>query len=400
MRSNKSSSEELQNEVKINNSNFIALLFMMICLIALVIVRGALFYYESGDYLFFLMHWVEQYRGMTFFEGLQTKVGTYNPPYMLLLNIIARINFSDLVLIKLISVIFDFILAFFIMKIVALKTDRLNMHILAFLLAFGAPTVILNGSMWGQCDSIYAAFAVGSVYFGLRGRSKATYAFMALAVSFKLQAVFLLPILPVFVFTNQIKIKDCYMFVVAYLATLLPVIIAGMPIGDALFAYVEQANYYSMLNMNIVNLWRFVGNVDYHSFRTAGIFIAGVVALGLMYFTYVNRTRLVLNVDFIRLAYLFAVIIPFILPKMHDRYYFMADALSILVFLFDKRRWYVPVVTVFCSYLGYAYFLMYGAELIDYRFAVFALLFVIIIVLRDFVISLYPGDKDSSLSSI
>ena len=265
------------------------------------------------------------------------------------------------------------------------------MHILAFLLTLALPTVILNGAMWGQCDSIYASFAVGAFYFGLTGHGKAAYAFMALALAFKLQAVFLLPMLAVFVFTGDIRLRDCYMFFIVYLATLLPALLAGMPVNDALFAYVGQANYYSALNLNIVNLWRFVENVNYSRFMTAGVYMTGVAILGLLYFTWVHRKRFLDIVDFVRLAYLFSIIMPFMLPKMHDRYYFIADVLSVAVFLFDKRRWFVPVVTVFCSYLAYAYFLMSAVVLIDFRIAALALMFIIFIVLRDYVISLYPG---------
>ena len=386
----------MQSAKDVNNNGpsniYIPLVFTFISIIALMTVRGALFNHESGDYILFLEPWVNTYRSMTFFEGLGTKISNYNPPYMYILNIIAHISVSELFWIKLVSVIFDLVIAFFVMKIVSLKTDSLNMHILAFLLALAIPTVIINSSMWGQSDSIYTAFAVGSIYFGLSGRSKMTYVFMALAFSFKFQAGFLFPILPIFIFTKKIKLSDCYMFFVAYLAILLPAILAGMPLNDALFVYAQQATYYSKLNLNIVNLWQFVGYGDYDSYVLAGLYMTGTAVLGLMYFTYVNRARLLSNVDFVRLAYLFAVIIPFMLPKMHDRYYFMADVLSLVLFLFDKRRWYIPVVTVLCSYIAYAYLLMFGIELIDYRIAALGLLFVIIIVLRDYVMSLYPGD--------
>jgi len=249
--------------------------------------------------------------------------------------------------------------------------------------------VLLNSSMWGQCDSIYSAFAIGSVYFGLKGRSKLAYAFIALAFAFKMQAVFLMPLFPILILKGKISFKDCYVFFVVLLATHLPAILAGMPLSDVFTAYIDQANYFSSLNMNSINVWRLVGPVDYESFRLVGLHVAGLAVLGLLYFTYVNRKQLINSVDYIRLAYLFAVILPFLLPKMHDRYFFMADVLSLLVFMFDKRRWFVPVVTVLCSYITYAYFLMSGVTLIDYRFAAIALLFVIIIVLRDYVLSVY-----------
>jgi len=250
------------------------------------------------------------------------------------------------------------------------------------------PTVILNSSMWGQCDSIYAAFAVGSIYFGLAGRSKLAYAFMGLAFSFKMQAVFLMPMFPVLIFMRKISFRDCYMFFAVYLATLLPAVFAGMPLGVVFSTYFTQAGTYSELNMNIANIWRLVGDVPYEHFLVVGLCVAGLAVLGLMYFTWVNRKRLVDTVDFVRLAYLFAVLLPFLLPKMHDRYYFLADVLSVAVFLFDKRRWYVPVISIFCSYLAYAWFLMSRFEIIDYKLGALALLVVIIIVLRDYVMSL------------
>jgi hypothetical protein len=94
------------------------------------------------------------------------------------------------------------------------------------------------------------------------------------------------------------------------------------------------------------------------------------------------------NVDFVRLAYLFAVIIPFLLPKMHDRYYYMADILAVALFFYDKRRWYVPAVTVISSYTGYVYFIMFRLEVVDLRYAAIAMFVVIMIVLRDYIISL------------
>jgi len=378
-----------ENKNNPNLSDKIAALgFALIGVVSLLIIRGALFYNDWGDYIYFLKPWITAYRHMTFLEGLGTVVGNYNPPYMYILNIIARTDIPELFLIKCVSVVFDFLLAFFVMKIVSLKTESINMRILAFLLTFAIPTVVLNSSMWGQCDSIYSAFAIGSFYFGMRNKSKSAYAFMALAVSFKVQAVFLMPVLAIFVIMKKVRFRDCHVFFAVYLATLLPAILAGMPIDVALLTYVRQANYFSSLNMNIVNVWRFVDHVEYENFRAAGLYIAGLAVLGLMYFTYVNRDRLVKNADYVRLAYLSAIIMPFLLPKMHDRYYFLADVLSLVVFLFDKRRWYVPVVTIFCSYLGYAYFLMSGTTLLDYRLAAIALLFIILVVLRDYVISL------------
>jgi len=62
--------------------NLAAAFFTIICIMALLVVRGALFPHESNDFLYALRLWINEYKEMTFFEGLGTKVGVYNLPYM------------------------------------------------------------------------------------------------------------------------------------------------------------------------------------------------------------------------------------------------------------------------------------------------------------------------------
>jgi len=370
------------------NNALTAYLFAIVAAMALMIVRGSLFYYESFDFVHSLSRWVERYREMTFFEGLGTKIGNYNQPYMYLLNIISRIDFPELYSIKTISVVFDILLAYFVMKLVSLKTKSLNIQMLAFFTAFAIPTVILNSSMWGQCDSIYASLAVGAVYYALRGRSKSAYALIALAVSFKLQAAFILPLFAIFAMQRKIRLSDCYIFFLTFLAVLVPAYATGFPLRDLLLMYLDQTDTYLFLRLNSVNMWLFVENVEFEAFKTVGLYCAGLAAVSLMYLAFIYRDKLKKNEDYIRFAYLFAVILPFILPQMHDRFFFMADVFALVVFLFDKRRWYVPVVTVFCSFITYAWFLMEWITIFDYKLAALALLTVIVIVLRDLVLSL------------
>jgi len=369
------------------------LAFALTGILVLLYIRYLLFYFQSGDYIMYTYPWILEYQSMTFIEGLAARVGNYNHPYMYILNIIARFGNSGIFLIKAVSVFFDLLLAYFVMKIISLKTESLNIRILAFFLIFALPTVILNSSMWGQCDSIYASFIVGSFYFALRGRSKSAYAFLALAVSFKAQAVFLLPVFPFLIINKKITLRDCYIFFIVYFSTFIPALLAGRSFIEMLLTYIDQVGFYAALNMNAINIWLFIENVNYERFSSVGMFATGFVILGLMYFTWVNRVRLTGNLDYVRLAYLSAVIMPFLLPKMHDRYFFIADVLSVVLFIFDKRRWYVPVVTVSCSFLAYAAYLMWDT-FVDLRLAVPALLFVIIVVLKDYVTSLYPANTN------
>ena len=74
---------------------------------------------------------------------------------------------------------------------------------------------------------------------------------------------------------------------------------------------------------------------------------------------------------------------------MHDRYMFSADVLSIIYFMINKEKWYIPLAINFVS--TYCYF-AYLFENVSIPIAyVSVLLFVIICILtKDIIKSLFP----------
>jgi len=367
---------------------FVTFVFALMMIAGLMALRGALLYFHSGDYAGHLSYWLEDMRYLSVSEALRTRVGNYNMPYMYILLVISRINFHGLYLIKFASMIFDILLAYFVMKLVALRTDSAHLRMAAFIGALAIPTVVLNAAMWAQSDSIYTAFAVGAVYFALAGKGKFAYIFMGLAISFKLQAIFILPLFFVLALKGKIRLEDAWMFPATFWLTLLPAFIAGMPVVTALSVYLDQFHYYSSLHSNATTIWRLVGGVDNYQFITVGLFLAGTAVTAFLYFIYVHRDRITKTTDYVYIAYLFAVLLPFLLPKMHDRYLFMADVLSLVLFAYNKKRWYVPLVTPYASYNTYA-FILTGVVLIDYVYVSLALGVVILLVLKDLVEKLY-----------
>jgi len=368
---------------------FVTLAFALVMIAGLMAVRGALLYFQSGDYVNHLSPWLADLRALSVWQGLGINVGNYNMPYMYILLGISRIDFPGIFLIKFVSIFFDIILAYFVMKLVELRTDSVNLRLAAFIGGLAIPTVILNSAMWAQSDSVYAAFAIGALYYAIAGKSKRGYLFMGLAFSFKMQAIFVLPMFFVFALKNKIRLKDVWIFPVTFLATLLPAVVAGMPIPEALSAYLGQFDYYDRLNMNAISIWRLVGWVNQVHFITAALFLAGTATVALLYFIYIHRDRITKTADYVYIAYLFAAILPFLLPKMHDRFLFMADVLSLLVFAYNKKRWFVPLVTIYASYNSYVWFLMGQVTLIDYVYVSLALGVVILLVLKDLVEQLY-----------
>jgi Gpi18-like mannosyltransferase len=61
------------------------------------------------------------------------------------------------------------------------------------------------------------------------------------------------------------------------------------------------------------------------------------------------------------LATMFVVLAPFFLPSMHERYFYLADVLSVVVaFHHPRRLWPVPLLVQFASAFSYVPFLSQG----------------------------------------
>ena len=51
----------------------------------------------------------------------------------------------------------------------------------------------------------------------------------------------------------------------------------------------------------------------------------------------------------VSLALLSVLLAPYLLPHMHERYFYAADLLSLIYWFCYPRRWYVPLGVVGCS---------------------------------------------------
>ena len=77
---------------------------------------------------------------------------------------------------------------------------------------------------------------------------------------------------------------------------------------------------------------------------------------------------------------------------MHERYFYLADVVSILYAFFFPRAFYVAIVTQLCSLLSYApYFL--NTQIIPLSYVAGAVLILILIVLIDLVRALSNNPK-------
>ena len=105
--------------------------------------------------------------------------------------------------------------------------------------------------------------------------------------------------------------------------------------------------------------------------------LGGIGAVALIYIGFIYKDRLS-EASVIELFYISALLIPFLLPRMHERYFYTADILSVLVFFYDKKRWYLPLITVVASLNAYLAYLA-DKTLFPQSYAAVALLILIIL---------------------
>lgn len=337
------------------------LIFALLFMAGAVIIRSFLLDFESDDYLTFLAPWTQFFRDNGGFKALGVSIGNYNLPYLYFLALFSYINIDELYLIKLLSIIFDVLLAWACMKLASLFFKGRLRLIICFFAVLLCPTVVINGAYWAQCDSIYTFFGVFAVYLALSDKPVGAMIAITASFAFKLQAVFIMPIFFVLLVARKIKLKHLFIFPAAYLAFMLPALIAGRPLWDTLTLYFSQAGTVGdAMNYNAPSLTSmFAWGDATQQWSQILIIAAFVFMLGVFAVAIIKRKSLDTRIIF-GMTVLLAVAIPYLLPHMHDRYFFAAGMLCIVLAFTDMRFWLMPILAELASlHCYYAYFVRY-----------------------------------------
>ena len=325
------------------------------------VIRASLLDFESDDYLTFLAPWTQFFRDNGGFAALRYSLGNYNPPYMYFLALFSYFDISELYLIKLLSVLFDVLLAWACMKLLGLYTGSRAKLLGVFLAVLFLPTVVINGAYWAQCDSIYAFFGIYALYLGLRGRGCASMVSLAACLAFKLQAVFIIPVFFILLLAKKLRWRQLLVFPAAYIVFMLPALIAGRPFIETMTLYFAQAGTVGdAMNYNapsLTSMFQWSGNTEGWSM----LLIAAAFALVLASYAVAAVKRSSLDDTVILgFALLLAMGIPYLLPHMHDRYFFISGVLALVLAFRDWRFFPIPLLAELASlHCYYAYFVRY-----------------------------------------
>src|SRR4051812_21777052 len=297
--------------VDVRESRGTAAVIAAVVVVVAGVVRVSLYDFESGDYRAFFAQWYTFIKSNGGFSALRHQFADYNVPYLYLLALLTYLPVPVLAGIKTISVLGDLLLAFHVYRLVALRYPRGWTAFAAAAVVALLPTVVMNSSVWGQCDSIYAAFAVGGLYYAVRSRPWLACVFFGLALAFKLQVVFLLPVLAVLVLRRKVPWRALLAIPAVVLAMDVPALLVGANPADLLSVYTNQVGEYQQLTLNAPNVYQlfsFDGSV-----RALGVFVTGALVVGLIAYAVLGNVRLTVF-HAVLLGTVFVVLVPYFLP--------------------------------------------------------------------------------------
>jgi Gpi18-like mannosyltransferase len=303
---------------------------------------------RDGDLAVWLIPWMSEIHRLGW-HSIAGGFSEYSPAYIYVLNLFAWVH-DPVAAVKLANVPFIALLVFGVNALAGRTAAAVSLLL---------PTLLVNAFGYGQCDVIFTAFLVWFVVFAEREKPALAALMFGLAFSFKAQAVFLAPVVFYLLLAGRMKLRHAALIPLTYVAMMVPAAIAGRPWGELLTVYLNQTNVSDRLALNVPNPWWLLQFfVSYRTGVVAGL-IAGVVAsLALALWAWRTKPPILL------MACLAAAILPFVLPKMTGRYFFVADVLTLAMAFRNPKTWPIAASIQAGSLIAYAtHFLTFSTAL-------------------------------------
>ncbi len=296
-------------------------------------------------------------------RSLNGSFASYNPPYIYVLSLASNLNglLAPVHVLKVLNL--PFVLAsgaltFSICRALGCSQRR---SLAAGWLMIVAPEIAANAFVWGQTDILETTFVLAFIRLLIAKRPGLAMAAAGVALSFKLQVIFLAPAILAFVLTHELPLWSLLAAPAGYLLMMLPAELAGRSYQALYGVYSAQTGAADRIFMGSANLYCLVamgtgnGRVDAQHplflwMERMGILVAAVLSILLIRYLLRYRPFSSGGQKLIVVLAISALIEPFWLPKMHDRYFFIGDTL-VLLLGFVMPRMLVPAILLQVSAL-------------------------------------------------
>lgn len=310
----------------------------------------------SGDYRAFLEPWYDTIQKLGI-RALGVQVGDYNLPYQSWILLMTLLPVKALYAYKLVSCLFDYLLAVLVGRVVRELTRSDRAALAGYCAVILFPQVWIDSAHWAQCDSIYAFWGMLAVCLYLQEKYSGAFFVLGIALSFKMQAVFILPFVLIawFLWGRHRFWKFLWMIPGFYLFCI-PSLIGGRKLSDPLAIYLNQTTEYSAIRFNFPSFWGMLFPAGGHSeYNGLAVLVTLLVLIAGMYRMaegvreqggeYV-KSNPVEKEQCLQLCIWSVWTCVLFLPNMHERYAYVLDILMLILFFVTKRNREIPLIAV------------------------------------------------------
>jgi Gpi18-like mannosyltransferase len=342
---------------RVNSSPWAAAAFTLVLLIPVVIIWLCSLPFSTDDLSISIVQWVLFIESHGYWRAFQYAFANYAPAYLYVLLIIAYLqNIPTELVIKAASILCDIGMAILVYQIVKTKFKTRFYPILASIAVLVSPVVWMDSALWGQCDSFFGLFVVGFVWLMIKKRPVLAMLSFAIAFAFKPTAILIAPFIGVLIFRKQIPWWTLVLVPAVYIVFILPAWFAGRSFMDLLTIYFTQDQWspFHRLSMNAANLYVFFPTPGLSSLP--GVLIAGVGSL-LFFITALKKKLTVTPVYLVIFSMFTELLMVFLLPTMHERYFYCAALFALVTAFYRKEFIWLAVLLQITTTMSYFPFL-------------------------------------------
>ena len=323
-----------------------------------VYLHSLLWWTEPRDMSIFQRPWFEHLVHYGPVGAFAHPFSNYTPAYLYFLAVASLFHgtMEAMYLIKLLSVAGTVFAAFAVADLIKCTGGNPKWAVLLFVL----PSAVINSALLAQCDALWAGSCIFAVTAMIRGRPVSSLVWCGVAIAFKAQSVFVAPFIIGALIGRRSPWWHWAIPSLVFVAMMLPAWLAGWPAWDLAMVYPSQPSWIPFPG-RLANPWMLAtvfapeGGKNLYWLGFAAV-AACSVAIAALTSKSVDKPKAMLM-----LALLSSLALPFVFPKMLERYFFLADVLSLAAAISLRSRTSVLVaagvqLASFLSLLTYMYF--------------------------------------------
>lgn len=389
----------------------------VLCLTIVLIVQIFSMKFQSIDYILYLKNWTNAYRGQSLKDALCLidTTSNYMPAYNYFLILIAKLPVNDLFAIKFVSKVFEVASSILIIYMIYKFTgDKVN--IVVWLGILLVPAYLIETSFWGQCDAIYTFFNLLAIYYAINKKSKLSFAFFGVAFAFKMQSILTFPIALILLLAKDekgehyLKWKDMWLTPLLFvLIDFIPVLAGESPL-NILKTYVAQASSedrrYVGECANIAMLLDMLFRVSIDStiykilMPLSCILGISVTAFLTVFMIKYQQKHKITTSDVLFFLVCYCMLIVFTMPKMLDRFYYLASLFALLYAFVKKDNFsrYLAMLILGAFSFSLCKFNYSGVTIFIFMIIAILTMFLVATLILTFFIKNYVNESKNNLN--